>query len=243
MADQVHVVKKGDTLYSLSKRYGVTVEQIKNWNKLSGSGLKTGQKIVIRQATKNNNQQVQSGKGFKLYVVKPKETLWRIAYQHGVPVKTLIELNNINDVSGIKVGQKLRIPANAVQGTATGAGQVLQGNIRLARPAPGNIVPSSTKNGINILCSDRENVKAVNDGTVEYTGNLVGYRNVVIVNHGKDLYSIYAALGPVHVEKGDKVRKGQIIGNVEKLPHYERPFLYLELVSGGTYLNPAKYIY
>ncbi|GEM_PF-3041402 len=241
-ADVIHVVKKGDTLFGIARKYGVTIKQVKEWNSFSSDKIQAGQKIVIKTAEKKVVTK-KTPADFKYYKVKSQETLWRIAYNHGVPVKTIINLNNINDVSGIKPGQLIKIPSNAIEGRATGAGKPVMGNTRLQRPVPGIIYPSNNRNGINIVCSDSESVRCVLAGTVEYTGNLVGYRNVVIVNHENALYSVYAALGPVHVEKGQSVRKGQVIGNVNKLPHYEKPFLYFELVSGGTYLNPAKYIY
>jgi len=42
-----HTVKKGDTLYGLSKKYGVSVNQIKEWNAIQGSNIKVGQKLVV----------------------------------------------------------------------------------------------------------------------------------------------------------------------------------------------------
>lgn len=44
---QIHIVIKGDTLYSLSRKYGVTVDQIKDWNKLEENTIKLGQKLVV----------------------------------------------------------------------------------------------------------------------------------------------------------------------------------------------------
>lgn len=44
-----HIVKKGDTLYSLSKKYGCNIEEIKKWNKLSSPDIKMGQKLIIKQ--------------------------------------------------------------------------------------------------------------------------------------------------------------------------------------------------
>ncbi|MEN6445112.1 MAG: LysM peptidoglycan-binding domain-containing protein [Candidatus Cloacimonas sp.] len=48
-ADQIHTVKKGDTLYSLSKRYGTTVDELKRLNKLSNNDLAIGQKLIIKK--------------------------------------------------------------------------------------------------------------------------------------------------------------------------------------------------
>lgn len=45
---KTHKVVKGDTLYSLSRRYGVTVKQLQSWNRLSSSGIKIGQNLVVK---------------------------------------------------------------------------------------------------------------------------------------------------------------------------------------------------
>ena len=47
--DQIHTVKKGDTLYSLSKRYGTTIDELKKLNSISGNNLSIGQKLIIKK--------------------------------------------------------------------------------------------------------------------------------------------------------------------------------------------------
>jgi LysM repeat protein len=48
-SDTTHIVQPKETLYSISKKYGVSLEQLKNWNKLDTLGLKTGQQLVIHK--------------------------------------------------------------------------------------------------------------------------------------------------------------------------------------------------
>lgn len=45
--DKTYTVQKGDTLYNLSKRFNVTIEQIKTWNGLAEEGIKIGQKLIL----------------------------------------------------------------------------------------------------------------------------------------------------------------------------------------------------
>lgn len=47
-ADQIHIVAEKETLYSISRKYQVRVDDLISWNQLSGSGLKPGQKLVIK---------------------------------------------------------------------------------------------------------------------------------------------------------------------------------------------------
>ncbi len=44
-----HTVKKGDTLYNISKRYGCSVKEIQTWNKLKGNEISLGQELIIKQ--------------------------------------------------------------------------------------------------------------------------------------------------------------------------------------------------
>ena len=50
--DQIHIIKKGDTLYSLSKRYGTTVDELKRLNNLSDNDLSIGQKLIVKKDVK-----------------------------------------------------------------------------------------------------------------------------------------------------------------------------------------------
>ncbi len=49
--DQIHIIKKGETLYSLSKRYGTTVDELKRLNNLSDNNLSIGQKLIVKKDT------------------------------------------------------------------------------------------------------------------------------------------------------------------------------------------------
>jgi len=50
--DQIHIIKKGDTLYSLSKRYGTTVDELKQLNNLFDNNLSIGQKLIVKKDVK-----------------------------------------------------------------------------------------------------------------------------------------------------------------------------------------------
>lgn len=104
-----HKVKRKETLYSLSKKYSVSEDEIKKANRfLYSENLKKGDRIripnyktVISQQTLNNT--------VKKYVVQPQEGKWRIAYKFGITVAQLEALNpNMNAV--IQPGDELNMP-------------------------------------------------------------------------------------------------------------------------------------
>lgn len=95
-AKEVHKVLKGDTLYSISKKYNTTVEELQELNNLSGTGISLGQVLVVKPYY--NNQAV--------YKVEKGDTLYSISKKHNITVKRLQMLNNLNDTT-LSVGQVL----------------------------------------------------------------------------------------------------------------------------------------
>ncbi len=98
-----HTVRKNESLYSISKRYGVKLTQIKKINKLRSSTIFIGQKIRIPG-------EVHS-KTLSSYTVKKGDNLYKIASIFKTKVNRLKGLNNMRK-SSIYIGQKLKVPAH-----------------------------------------------------------------------------------------------------------------------------------
>ena len=95
--NDTYIVKKGDTLYSIAKKYGLSVDELKKYNNLNSSSLSIGQKLKIPSNEKNT------------YVVKSGDTLYKIAKNNGISVSDLMSLNNLNN-SNLSIGQVLVLP-------------------------------------------------------------------------------------------------------------------------------------
>ena len=105
-APVVHVVQRGENLYRIALRYGVSVAQVKQWNNISNANLiYAGQSLYIY-----NGQTNPPPPAGKVYVVKPGDTLGRIARSYGVDMWVLARVNNIVNLNYIYVGQTLTIP-------------------------------------------------------------------------------------------------------------------------------------
>lgn len=98
---QTYVVQMGDTLYGISKQFGITVEELKLENDLTNNTLMVGQ--ILRIPTLETTS---------LYVVKAGDTLYSIASRYGVIVSSLITLNDLKNTN-LSIGQQLRIPINS----------------------------------------------------------------------------------------------------------------------------------
>ena len=104
-----HKVKRKETLYSLSKKYNVTIDEIKKANpSLYSENLRKGDRLRIpRFKTIISNQTLSNT--VRKYQVQPSEGKWRIAYKFGITVSELEDLNpGIKDV--IQPGDELNVP-------------------------------------------------------------------------------------------------------------------------------------
>jgi membrane-bound lytic murein transglycosylase D len=100
-----HIVRRGENLGLIAKKYGCSVSQLKSWNNLSSNTIHPDQKLKVY----GGNTDV-SGDKIIYYTVKKGDTLWDIAQQYkGVSVKDIQQLNNLNNASRLQPGQKLKI--------------------------------------------------------------------------------------------------------------------------------------
>ncbi|MFN8347539.1 MAG: LysM peptidoglycan-binding domain-containing protein [Spirosomataceae bacterium] len=103
-----HVVEAGQTFYSISKMYDVTVNDILFWNNLpQDAKLLSGQKLVIRPVGNTIAQQPQAEE-FVNHTVVQGETMFSISQKYGVKVDQIKEWNELPD-TGVKIGQQLKI--------------------------------------------------------------------------------------------------------------------------------------
>lgn len=98
--DGFYIVKKGDTLWSIAKKYGITVDELKSLNNLKNNLLSVGQVL---------NVSMDPNIGVSMYVVKSGDTLWSIAKKYGVSVDELKSSNNLTS-NILSIGQILNIP-------------------------------------------------------------------------------------------------------------------------------------
>ncbi len=109
----IHRVTERETLFSISRLYTVTVDELMQWNNLSDPSLAVGQELVIKKSMSTplpvSSQplpEMQSVQSF--HTVAPKETLFSIARQYGVTVQQIREWNNLPS-DELKIGQKLLV--------------------------------------------------------------------------------------------------------------------------------------
>nr|WP_231969713.1 peptidoglycan DD-metalloendopeptidase family protein [Polynucleobacter necessarius] len=203
------------------------------------------------------------------YRVKKRDTLARIALDHGQAPRDVVQWNKAANPSFnpnvIEVGDLIMIKAPAgtkpvrvadkkptsdkpdasVQAPEpVKAEAVAEPGIRLSWPAKGKVTGefSETNKGIDIAGKVGEPVLAASDGKVVYAGNsLRGYGNLVIVKHDNTYLTAYAHNSKLLVKEGDAVRKGQRIAEMGDTGANAAK-LHFELRVNGKPVNPTPYL-
>ncbi|WP_426349632.1 murein hydrolase activator EnvC family protein [Alloiococcus sp. CFN-8] len=96
--------------------------------------------------------------------------------------------------------------------------------------------------GIDIAASSGSSVYATRGGTVAYSGWMGGYGNVVIINHGNGVQSLYAHNSALKVSSGQKVSQGQLISLVGSTGNSTGPHLHFEIRVNGVLQNPRSLV-
>jgi membrane-bound lytic murein transglycosylase D len=131
-----HVVRRGDTLSTISRRYGVSVAALREANGLNSSTIHPGQSILIpaslvagvgpsaesRGDITNLLPERQALTRARSHRVRSGDTLWGIARRYGVTVPELAAVNNLSTQAPLRAGMKLKIPSGSERPVATAQG-------------------------------------------------------------------------------------------------------------------------
>lgn len=145
----VHKVAEKETLFSISRQYNVTIDEIKQWNSLPDNSLSVGQELVIK-ATNTipgmpQAQPVEMKSARTVHTVAQKETLFSISRQYGATIDQLKTWNNLTSEE-LSIGQVLFV-AQPIYNSAsqTQANPVVETTQQTTTPTPVNIEVPVTK--------------------------------------------------------------------------------------------------
>lgn len=106
-----YVVKKGDTLWSIARAYGLTVDKLKSLNNLTSNNLTIGDSLIVKDSSENSDNS-SSVDNNKYYIVKKGDSLYSIARRNNMTVDELKSLNNLTS-NILSIGQKLIISSGS----------------------------------------------------------------------------------------------------------------------------------
>lgn len=184
------------------------------------------------------------------YVVQPGETMWRIARNHGVALDELARANGIPDPRRIVTGARLLIPRTdsvaphaapmAARASDPFDWPVVGGSILAGFGVPRRMHRHA---GIDIGGREGQSVLASGGGRVVYAGaTRGGYGRTVIIEHGRELSSLYAHNSVVLVHEGQQVERGQEIARLGRTGNASADHCHFELRVRNVPVDPLPYL-
>ena len=238
------VVARGDTLYSLSRKYSVPVNDLAVMNNLTPPfNLSVGQKIRVPNLARVSVEQVHTD-DVQVAVTSTNATV-QTQPQQKRDAKTIAE----------KVGAEKKVVATPVKKISSDPTKKLpkinaRSSSKFSWPVRGKILSNYGakssglfNDGINIGATRGTAVKAAENGVVAYAGNEVkGMGNLIIIQHEDGWMTVYAHMDSMVVRRGARVSVGQQIGTVGKTGKVDSPQLHFEIRKGTKAYNPTQYL-
>jgi murein DD-endopeptidase MepM/ murein hydrolase activator NlpD len=263
--DTVHIVAKGETVYSIARSYKVSQEELMKLNGITDPGkLQLGMRIKIPPAagaSAGNKagaapQGTSGNAGYGEYQVVKNDTLFSIAKAHGISLQALRELNGFApDYQQIKPGQALKVPKTSAPAVASGKPEPAAKPVAGTQPAAGKSPelslrwPVSPKEiaymtgkayGVVVLGAQAEPVKSLTQGTVVAAIPWRGYSKVVFVDVPGGYRYMYGGCETLSVKEGDKVGPGAELGKLGINAISGKPQLFFLVYQGNIPIDPAK---
>lgn len=223
------VVAKGDTLYSLSRKYEIPVNDLAVMNKLTPPfNLSVGQKLKVPQLADTKVAKVEE----KKITPSIKQSSEKVATQ---TTQTSTEVKPTK----ISSDPAKQLPKITSRSSSKFSWPVRGKILSQYGPKKAGLV----NDGINISAPLGTWVKAAENGVVAYAGNEVkGMGNLIIIQHSDGWMSVYAHLDSMNVKRGTKVMVGQNIGKIGMTGKVDAPQLHFEIRRGTKSYNPIQYL-
>ena len=258
-------VQKNDTVFSIARRYGISIRDVIDTNKLKPPYLlRVGQRLSLPAA--------------QIHTVVAGDTVFEISLHYKVAMNELVRANSLPPPYTILVGQNLTLPGgrdvsvassqnknSVIAKTSKQTGAIITQKPRkrpaLARPPArtsasfawplgGRVISGFGfkgkglhNDGINIVAPRGAAVKAAENGIVAYSGNeLRGFGNLLLIKHSDGFMSAYAHNEKLLVGRGDVVKRGQTVAHVGSSGNVTTPQLHFELRKGKRAVDPRKYL-
>jgi LysM repeat protein len=253
----VHV-EPGDSLWSIARAHGSTVDALAMANGLSASStLRVGLALTVPgrfaaiDATTGAPSTNVGGAAAEEIRVMPGDNLWKIARQHNTTIAAIMSLNGLTS-DRLAVGEVLRVLPGPDLGIASdvvgSAAYVPQGGDAMVWPLVGQITSrfgwrrltiggSNIHNGLDIGGRTGDPIRSATAGVVTFSGWRGGYGYVVVVENGDTEYW-YGHASALLAEVGDRVAPGDLIARVGSTGISTGPHLHFEIRVDGTPIDP-----
>ncbi|MDR1575760.1 MAG: LysM peptidoglycan-binding domain-containing protein [Treponema sp.] len=267
--DAVHVVAKGETLYSISRLYRVSPDELMRYNNIAdATKLQAGRRLRIPPAAPpvpaagnatttvtGNGVSGKAGAGettssvqaaYTEYRVVKNDTLFSIARNHSVTVQTLRDFNKFSANHVLKEGERIKIPGSAVPAGSPAAparqtaAKTVDSSVRWPVNAKEIAYMTGKLYGVVVRGERSESVRSLTQGTVISAGPYRGFGRVAIVQVSGGYLYVYGGCESLSVKEGDRIGPGTEVGRLGIDAVSEKPQLFFMVYRSNTPIDPAK---
>jgi len=209
-----HNVVRGETVFTISRLYNISVRSLADWNGLdSDYTLREGQILIIplvdKKATKNTQKEIDESA-----VPAP-------------PSSKKPQPRNLNTQEFSKsTDTKISVPENG----------------KMAYPLEGLVIREYSKNindGIDFTARAGTKVVAADTGLVATVTEDINQIAIVVLKHPGNILTVYANLTNIKVSTNQNVNRGDILGEI---PDGDPPYLHFEIREGFESVDPLEYL-
>jgi murein DD-endopeptidase MepM/ murein hydrolase activator NlpD len=250
--ERVHIVQKGETLYSIARTLGIKADDLIKYNGITDpSRILAGQTLKIPSAGTGGTPAA----GSVTYRVVKGDTLYGIARKFSVTVASIQELNGLSANYLLREGDSLKIPTQAASVTATANQTVPQQGAAGTKETGQTTVNSQVKwpvtarelsymtgklSGVALTGTRAESVSSLTRGTVLSAGPYRGFGKVVIIQVDGGYLYVYGGMESLSVKEGDRVGPGSEIGKLGIDAMSNKPQLFFMVYLNNNPVDPAK---
>ncbi len=258
----IHVVQKGETLYSIARQYGLNYQELGAWNNLANANsLRDGAELFLTAPSARGGPPGSTVMPINIDASpdgKPvNEPVKQVPPKTDPLLKTDPKANRIpySDIALQKIQRgdqdamaNIAKPENPPTSKPDGAPGPTDGNesLQWVWPTGGKIASnfSESSKGLDIVGVHGQPIVASADGRVSYIGNsLRGYGKMIVIIHNKSHLSLYAHNSAILVKEGQTVTKGQKIAEMGNSDSEDGTVkLHFEIRRLGKPVDPWKYL-
>jgi murein DD-endopeptidase MepM/ murein hydrolase activator NlpD len=252
--ETIHILQRGETIYSVARSYGASPAAVLALNGLSEADARTVQAGYRLRIPSASGTRAENAYGE--YRVSRGDTLYSIARNHGISLTELLDINGFSPNYIIREGERIRLPSAGSGVLPAVNSGVASGSGTEPETAPGNpAVDTSIRwpvrakevsyltgklHGVMVTGERSEPVKSLIQGTVVHAGPYRGFGRVAIVQVSGGYFYVYGGCESLSVKEGDRVAPGAELGKLGIDAKTEKPQLFFMVYRSNTPVDPVK---
>jgi LysM repeat protein len=227
--EQVHVLARGETIYTLARRYDLEADVILEYNDIADpTRLAVGTRVRIPGT----------------YVVREGEYVYSIARKLGVGWLDLLAANGLGRDDVVRPGDVLVVPGSPSPAAVASSNPSSTGSTGISGypgnwPHPGErLVWDGKFPGVVMSGNEGDEFRSVTDGVVEFVGPFSSFGKLILVRSRNGFLYGYAGADRVLVTEGARVAAGSVIGTVGFSPAFDSAKVLFTVWKNNRYVDP-----